>query len=95
MMNAGWKIFWLAAITFAVAFIVARLVVPDVVPVGYADEPQASWAVMTAFVLRAIELTAAWVAAIVVAVMLAMWARGRLRRRASREAEPQLPYPMQ
>jgi len=83
MMNAGWKIFWLAAITFAVAFIVARLVVPDVVPVGYTDEPQASWAVMTAFVLRAIELTAAWVAAIVVAVMLAMWARGRLRQRAS------------
>jgi len=82
MMNAGWKIFWLAAITFAVAFIVARLVVPDVVPVGYTDEPQASWAVMTAFVLRAIELTAAWVAAIVVAVMLAMWARGRLRQRA-------------
>ena len=83
MMNAGWKIFWLAAITFAVAFIVARLVVPDVVPVGYKDEPQASWAVMTAFVLRAIELTAAWVAAIVVGVMLAMWARGRLRQRAS------------
>jgi hypothetical protein len=83
IMNAGWKIFWLAAIAFAVAFIVARLVVPDVVPVGYTDEPQASWAVMTAFVLRAIELTAAWVAAIVLAVMLAMWARGRMRQRAS------------
>jgi len=84
MVNAAWKIFWLAAIAFLVAFAIARLVVPDVVPVGYADEPQASWAVLTAFVLRAIELTAAWVAAIVLAVMLAMWARAHLRHRTPR-----------
>jgi hypothetical protein len=38
--------------------------VPDVVPVGYADGRQPSWAVLTAFLLPAIELTAAWVAAI-------------------------------
>ena len=80
-MNAGWKIFWLAVIAFAVAALVAQLVVPDVVPVGYADEPQPSWAVLTAFALRAIELTAAWVAAMVLAVMLAMWARVRLCQR--------------
>jgi len=84
MVKAAWKIFWLAAIAFLVAFAIARLVVPDVVPVGYADEPQASWAVLTAFVLRAIELTAAWVAAIVLAVMLAMWARAHLRHRTPR-----------
>ena len=84
MVNAAWKIFWLAAIAFLVAFAIARLVVPDVVPVGYADEPQASWAVLTAFVLRAIVLTAAWVAAIVLAVMLAMWARAHLRHRTPR-----------
>ena len=75
------EIFWLAAIAFAIAFAVAQLVVGDVVPVGYADEPQPSWAVLTAFLLRAIELTAAWVAAIALAVMLAMWTRGRLRQR--------------
>jgi hypothetical protein len=83
-MYAGWKIFWLAAIAFAIAFGLARLLVPDVVPIGYADEPQASWAVLTAFALRAIELTAAWVAAITLGVMLAMWARGRLGFRAPR-----------
>jgi hypothetical protein len=84
MAKAGWKIFWLAAITFVIAFAIARLAVPDVVPVGYAEERQASWAVLTAFVLRAIELTAAWVAAIVLAVMLAMWARAHLRHRTPR-----------
>jgi hypothetical protein len=84
MMYAGWKIAWVAAIVFAVALGLARLLVPDVVPIGYADEPQASWAVLTAFMLRAIELTAAWVAAITLGVMLAMWARGRLGGRAPR-----------
>ena len=81
IMNAGWKIFFVAAIVFAIAFTAARWAVPDVVPVGYADEAQASWAVLTAFALRAIELTAAWVAAIVLAVMLALWARAHLRYR--------------
>jgi hypothetical protein len=79
-MNAGWKIFWLAAATFAAAFGAAQWLVPDVVPVGYADEPQASWAVLTAFLLRAIELVAAWVAAIALAVMCGAWARNRPRQ---------------
>jgi hypothetical protein len=51
-----------------------------VVPVGYAEEPQASWAVLTAFLLRAIELVAAWVAAIALAVMCGAWARKRPRQ---------------
>jgi hypothetical protein len=79
-MKAGWTIFWLAAIIFAVAFGAAWLLVPDVVPVGYADEPQPSWAVLTAFLLRAIELTAAWVAAIAFVVTFGAWARDRMRR---------------
>jgi hypothetical protein len=33
-MYAGWKIFWFAAIAFAIAFGLARLLVPDVVPIG-------------------------------------------------------------
>jgi hypothetical protein len=79
-MKPGWKVFWLAVITFAIAFGTARLLVSDVVPVGYAEEPQASWAVLTAFLLRAIELTAAWVAVIALVVMFGAWALDRARR---------------
>jgi len=79
-MKAGWTIFWLAAIIFAVAFGAALLLVPDVVPVGYADEPQPSWAVLTAFLLRAIELSAAWVAALACGLTFGAWARNRMRR---------------
>jgi hypothetical protein len=63
-MSGGWKVFWLAVVTSAVAFAAAQLLVPDVVPIGYQEEAQPSWAVLTAFVLRAIELVAAWIAAI-------------------------------
>jgi hypothetical protein len=83
-MNAGWRIVGLAVLTFAVALGAALLLVPDVVPVGYTEEPQASWAVLTAFVLRAIELTAAWVAAIALVVTVGAWALGRRRRQLSR-----------
>ena len=69
-MSGGWKVFWLAAAACALAFVVARVLVPDVVPVGYAEEPQASWAVLTAFALRAIELASVWVAVIALCLML-------------------------
>jgi hypothetical protein len=82
-MNAGWRIVGLAVLTFAVAFGAALLLVPDVVPVGHAEESQASWAVLTAFMLRAIELTAVWVAAIALVVTVGAWALGRGRRRLS------------
>ena len=68
-MHAGWKLLWFALITLLISIALDLLLVPDVVPVGYAEEPQASWAVLTAFALRAIELTAAWVAAIALVVM--------------------------
>lgn len=79
-MNAGSKVFWIAAITFVVAFAAQQLLVPDVVPIGYTEEPQSSWLVMVAFALRAIELTAAWVAPIALAVVFGAWARTKLRR---------------
>jgi type II secretory pathway component PulF len=79
-MSGGWKVFWLAVVTSAVAFVAAQLLVPDVVPIGYQEEAQPSWAVLTAFVLRAIELVAAWVAAIALAVMGGVWTRQWLRR---------------
>jgi hypothetical protein len=79
-MNAAWKIVGLAALVFLLALAAARLFVPDVVPIGYRDEPQPSWAVLTAFVLRAVELVAAWIAAIAIVVMCGASARRWLRR---------------
>jgi len=81
-MQAGWRLVGLALIILGVAFAAERLLVPDIVPVGYADEPQPSWVVEIAFVLRTIELMAAQVALIAAAVMLAVIARRCLRRRA-------------
>lgn len=69
-MRAAWKILCLSAIILAAAIGLAHLLVPDIVPVGYAEEPQASWAILTAFVLRAIVLTAAWVAIITLSVLI-------------------------
>ena len=80
-MRAGWKVFWASVIVLAVACGLAQLLVPDVVPVGYSEEAQASWAVLTAFALRSIELTAAWVAAIALTLLCGAWALARLRGR--------------
>ena len=90
-MSAGWKIFWLSAIAFAIAFAAARLIVPDIVPIAFAEEPQPSWAVMTAFVLRAIELVAAWVAIISFSILLGAWVRDELRRHFRRASSDQPP----
>ncbi|MBV9565787.1 MAG: hypothetical protein JOY90_35835 [Bradyrhizobium sp.] len=79
-MRAAWIILGLAITAFAISLVLARWLVPDVVPIGYAEEAQASWAVLTAFVLRAIELTAAWVAVIALVLTIGAWARGRLQR---------------
>ncbi len=76
-MKPGWRIFWLSVVVLAISFAAERLLVPDVVPVGYAEEPQASWAVLTAFALRSIELTAGWVGAIALVLMLASLVLGR------------------
>lgn len=80
-MKAGWQVFWLSVVVLAVAFGAERLLVPDLVPVGYAEEPQPSWAVLTAFALRSIELTAEWVAAIALVLLLGSFINVRLRGR--------------
>jgi hypothetical protein len=80
-MNAGWKIFWLAAVVFGAAFGAERLLVPDVVPVGYAEDPQPLWSLETAFVLRAIEFMAAGLAIIALVIMLGVLVRNLPRRR--------------
>ena len=82
-MHAGWKVFGIAAVLFCIALGAERLLVPDVVPVGLLQPAQPSWAVMTAFALRAVELTASWVAIIALGVMLAAWLKARWGRRAA------------
>ncbi|BBO10592.1 MULTISPECIES: hypothetical protein [Bradyrhizobium] len=69
-MRAAWKILWLFAAVLAAALGLAHQLVPDVVPVAFAEEPQPSWAVMTAFFLRAIEMIAASVVMIALAVII-------------------------
>lgn len=83
-MRAVWKIACLSTVIFAAALGLAHLLVPDVVPVGYADEPQPSWAVLTRSVLPAVELTAAWVAIIALALLAGAKLRQMFRRTASR-----------
>ncbi|MBB4395396.1 hypothetical protein [Bradyrhizobium sp. ERR14] len=69
-MRAAWKILCLFAVVLAAALGLAHQLVPDVVPVAFAEEPQPSWAVMTAFFLRAIEMITASVVMIALAVII-------------------------
>lgn len=82
-MRAAWKIFWLFAAVLAAAIGLAHLLVPDVVPVAFAEEPQPSWAVLTAFFLRAIELIAGSVAMIAFAVIVGTLIQRRVLTRQS------------
>ena len=79
-MNAGWKVFWLAVAVFGAALGAERLLVPDIVPIAFAEEPQPEWAVQLAFLLRTVELMTAIVAIIALVLLLGAWASGRLRR---------------
>ncbi|WP_042336041.1 hypothetical protein [Bradyrhizobium sp. DOA9] len=76
-MRAAWTIFCLFAVILVASLGLDHLLVPDIVPVAFAEEPQPPWAVMTAFLLRAIELIAASVAMIALAVI----AGGLIQRR--------------
>jgi hypothetical protein len=77
-MNAGWKVFWVFAAVFAAALGLERTFVPDVVPIAFADLPQPSWMVQTAFLLRSLELMTGSVAMIALLLMFGVWAE-RLR----------------
>lgn len=81
-MRAAWTMLCLSAVVLAVALGLAELLVPDVVPVAFAREPQSSCAVMTAFMLCAIELIAAGVAIAALAALAGglihfAWSRAR------------------
>src|SRR5258708_36385883 len=80
-MHAGWKIMLLSAAIFGAAFGAERWLVPDVVPVAFAEEPQSLWSLEIAFVLRAIELMASGVAIIALFIVLGSLAKTLPRRR--------------
>ncbi len=78
-MRAAWTVFALSAVVLASALGLERLIVPDIVPVAFAEEAQPSWAVMTAFVLRTIVLISAAVALLALSGFTALFLR-RLSR---------------
>ncbi|WP_262047065.1 hypothetical protein [Bradyrhizobium sp. Bra78] len=90
-MRVAWNVFCLFAVILVAALGLAHLLVPDIVPVAFAEEPQPTWAVMTAFLLRTIEMIAAAVAIISLALLavahlrreLRRWSRGASSRKAS------------
>ena len=71
--RAGLKILAGGLATFAIAFALRHLLVPNVVPVAWADAPQALWAVEVAFLLRAVENVAVFVVLILIVVSGARW----------------------
>src|SRR5579871_5265285 len=73
-MADGWKVLWLFSTVFAIAYGAEQTFVPDVVPVGLAGLPQPWWAVVSAFVLRALELMAASIALFAVLLLSGVWA---------------------
>jgi hypothetical protein len=77
-MNSGWKVFLLFALMFAAAFAAECVFVPNIVPVAFADDPQPAWAVLTAFLLRTLELMSGTMAIIGLLVMFGVLAE-RLR----------------
>jgi hypothetical protein len=92
-MRAAWKLFCISAVVLAAALGLAHLLVPDIVPVAFAEEPQAAWAVLTAFTLRAIEMIAAAVATISLAALAGgtiqlAWSRASRDTRAPRCRTP-------
>jgi hypothetical protein len=80
-MNAGWKILLLSAAVFGVAFGAEQILVPYVVPIGFAEDPQPLWSLETAFVLRAVELMAAGLMIIASVIMFGAWMKNRFPNR--------------
>ena len=78
-MTAALKLSLLSLLVFVAAFVAERLLVPNIVPIGWSHEPQSLWAVEVAFMLRSIEITSAVVAAIALAAATFCGVRRALR----------------
>ena len=79
-MRESWRFFGISVAVLAATLVVGHLLVPGIVPVAYAQEPQPSWAVVLAFALRALEFLAGWIALISLALSLAIWTWRQFRR---------------
>jgi hypothetical protein len=73
-MHAVWKIFLVSAAVFGVALGADWLFGPDIALEAFADKPRPRWSHEIAFLLRAIEWTAAGVAIMALVLMLGVWA---------------------
>ena len=56
--RAWWQLVLLCVVVYGAAFATRQILAPGIVPVAFAEEPQSTWAVQLAFLLRAIEMTA-------------------------------------
>jgi hypothetical protein len=56
--RAWWQLVLLCLAVYGAAFVARQILAPGIVPVAFAEEPQSSFAVQLAFLLRAIEMTA-------------------------------------
>jgi hypothetical protein len=72
-MRTFWTLFLMSVGIFIVAFLAREILVPNVVPIAAVDEPQAPWAVLLAFLLKAVENIGALGAVLVVVASLAQW----------------------
>lgn len=62
---------------FVAAFTVRMTLLPDVLPIAAAEEPQSLWVLQAAFLLRAVENIAALSAILVLAAAAARWVEQR------------------
>jgi hypothetical protein len=67
---AGFLLISLAVL--ATAAVIDRTVVPDIVPIAFAESPQPLWAVELSFLLRSVELLAGSVSLFALAVIIAI-----------------------
>jgi hypothetical protein len=72
-MRTFWTLLLMSIGVFMAAFLARKVLVPDVAPIASVIEPQALWAVLLAFFLRAIENIGAIGTALVVVASLVQW----------------------
>jgi hypothetical protein len=76
-MRTFWTLLLMSIGVFTIAFVARNILVPDVASIAGETEPQAVWAVLLAFFLRAIENISAIGATLVVVASLVQWGARR------------------
>ena len=79
-MRAAIWVFVGSVTVLAVTLAIQHAVVPDIMPVSWNQEPQPTWGLELAFMLRAIENVAGMIAILVVLFVIARLVSGRFRR---------------